>query len=109
MDYVLFVSVSKDKIAENIALTNHAQVVISASGFLHLLDNHPTNVGKSWNLPIVIKETSVGKYLHWWWVNTIFYLLLTFSLNVSIFVIMGSDFLDSIYTYILVNFSLKLT
>ncbi|CAH1389446.1 unnamed protein product [Nezara viridula] len=52
--------VSKDKIAENIALTNHAQVVLSASGFLHLLDNHPTSVGKSWNLPIVIKETCVG-------------------------------------------------
>ncbi|XP_014286754.1 uncharacterized protein [Halyomorpha halys] len=52
--------VSKDKIAENMAFSTGAQVVLSTSAFLHLLDNYPKNVGKSWNLPVVIKENSIG-------------------------------------------------
>lgn len=52
--------VSKDKIAELVAVENSASIVMSASSFLCLLDNHPGVGARSWELPIVIKEYNEG-------------------------------------------------
>lgn len=52
--------VSKDKVAEELALSNNANVVMSASSFVSLVDNHRPDFLATWDLPITIKEYKSG-------------------------------------------------
>jgi len=48
--------VSQDKLAENLAVANAVHVVISSSGLKRIVDNHPPNYEKTWDVPVTVKE-----------------------------------------------------
>lgn len=47
--------------AENLAVANAVHVVISSSGLKRIVDNHPPNYEKTWDLPVTVKEYRHGK------------------------------------------------
>ena len=60
IQFLLLLTVSQDRLAENLAVANAAHVVISSSGLKRIIDNHPPNYEKTWDLPITVKEYRQG-------------------------------------------------
>jgi hypothetical protein len=56
IQFSLLLTVSQDKLAESFAVANAVHVVISSSGLKHIVDNHPPNYEKTWDLPVIVKE-----------------------------------------------------
>jgi hypothetical protein len=56
IQFLLLLTVSQDRLAENLAVASAAHVVISSSGLKRIIDNHPPNYEKTWDLPVTVKE-----------------------------------------------------
>jgi hypothetical protein len=56
IQFLLLLTVSQDRWAENLAVANAVHVVISSSGLKRIVDNHPPNYEKTWDLPVTVKE-----------------------------------------------------
>jgi hypothetical protein len=56
VQFFLLLTVSQDKLAERFAVASAAHVVISSSGLKRIVDNHPPNYEKTWDLPVIVKE-----------------------------------------------------
>ena len=56
IQFLLLLTVSQDRLAENLAVANAVHVVISSSGLKRIVDNHPPNYEKTWDLPVTVKE-----------------------------------------------------
>ena len=56
IQFFLLLTVSQDRLAENLAVASAVHVVISSSGLKRIVDNHPPNYEKTWDLPVTVKE-----------------------------------------------------
>jgi len=56
IQFLLLLTVSQDRLAENLAVASAVHVVISSSGLKRIVDNHPPNYENIWDLPVTVKE-----------------------------------------------------
>jgi hypothetical protein len=105
IQFLLLLTVSQDGLAENLAVANAVHVVISSSGLKRIVDNHPPNYEKTWDLPVTVKEyRQCGKIFQF----TLFQLLIIMDLfpklchimNMSTFFFFGRVLMLKILTFL---------